>query len=64
LIANVATDADGWWWIAVLDEGELGQIADLVVEDGWLRPDAGFGLEDLRVVVVSVTGRDPGPAYP
>jgi hypothetical protein len=47
----------------VLDGDELGRVADLVVRDGWQRPDAGFGIEELRAVVVAVTGRDPGPAY-
>jgi hypothetical protein len=62
LAALTATDADGRWWTVVLDDDELGQVADRVVQDGWRRPETGFGLEDLRAVVVVVTGRDPGPA--
>jgi hypothetical protein len=52
-------DGRGWWWTVVLDGEELGQIADLVVYGGWRRHGGGFGLEDLRAVVVVVTGRIP-----
>jgi hypothetical protein len=61
LVALTATDALGRWWTVVLDGEELGQIADLVVYGGWQRHGGGFGLEELRAVVVLVTGRDPGP---
>jgi hypothetical protein len=60
LVALTAIDADGWWWTVVLDDEELAQIADLVVQDGWQRLGACFGLEDLRVVVVLIPAVIPG----
>jgi hypothetical protein len=59
LVMLTATDGRGRYWTTVLSWEDHCQIQDRIASDEWQHTDAPLDIEQLREIVITVSGNDP-----